>query len=226
MRETELYGPVKAYLESQGYEVKSEVAGADVVAQRSDLDEPVIVEMKTGLSLTLFHQGIARQTVTDLVYLAVPRGQGRAFHNRLKDNVKLARRLGLGLLTVRVSDGLVEAHCDPGPYQPRKSKHRKAKLLREFARRKGDPNTGGAQGQVVTAYRQDCERLAHHLRLHGPTKGADVARATGVPQATRMMRDNHYGWFDKVAKGIYAASDTAPKTDAGHPLDHTTDPSE
>lgn len=33
-RETDLYGPVKSFLEGQGYVVKSEVGVADVVALR------------------------------------------------------------------------------------------------------------------------------------------------------------------------------------------------
>jgi hypothetical protein len=32
----------------------------------------------------------------------------------------------------------------------------------------------------------------------------DVARATGVATATRMMADDHYGWFERVERGIYA----------------------
>ena len=34
MRETELYAPVKAFLEAQGYAVKSGLAGCDLVAVR------------------------------------------------------------------------------------------------------------------------------------------------------------------------------------------------
>ena len=45
--------------------------------------------------------------------------------------VKLARRLALGLITVRLDDGLVAVHCDPGSFQPRKVKARQAKLLRQ-----------------------------------------------------------------------------------------------
>ncbi len=203
MRETELYPPIKAFLEGQGYVVKGEVGPADVVAVRGD-EPPVIVELKTGFALTLFHQGIARQRVTDAVYLAVPRGSGRRFQAALKENLGLARRLGLGLITVRLSDGLVEVHADPGPFQPRKSPRRAAQLLREFARRQGDPARGGAtRSGLVTAYRQDATTLAAHLAEAGPSKGAVVARATGVARATAMMRDNHYGWFEKVATGVY-----------------------
>ena len=113
---------------------------------KSGEDEPVIVELKTGFSLALFHQGVARLSVSDTVYVAVPRGTGRRFLKALKENTVLARRLGLGLMTVRVETGLVEVHCDPGPYAPRKSVPRRRALLSEFARRRGDPNLGGGRG--------------------------------------------------------------------------------
>ncbi|WP_071672849.1 DUF2161 domain-containing phosphodiesterase [Nioella nitratireducens] len=204
VKETELYGPVKAYLEGQGYEVKAEVGAADLVAVREN-EEPVIVELKTRFSLALFHQAVARQGLTDLVYVAVPRGTGRGFLKALKENTALCRRLGLGLITVRLRDGFVEAHCDPGPYAPRISKPKRQRLLREFSRRVGDPNTGGAtRVALVTAYRQDALRCAAHLAEHGPSRGRDVKAATGVDRATTLMRDDHYGWFDKVEKGIYA----------------------
>lgn len=201
--ETDLYPPIKSYLEAQGYEVKSEVAGADVVARR-DGGDPVIVEMKLGFSLALFHQAVARLSVSDAVYVAVPRSTGRRGWQALKANIKLARRLGLGVITVRLSDGFVEVHADPGPYAPRQSKPRKDRLLREFARRDGDPNTGGVtRTTIMTAYRQDALRCAGYLAAHGPSRGAEVAQATGVATATRMMAADHYGWFERVTRGVY-----------------------
>lgn len=202
MRETDLYAPIKAFLEGQGYEVKAEVAAADVVACRAD-EDPLIVELKTSFSLSLIHQGIERQKITDAVYIAAPRKTGKGFRASLKSMKALCRRLGLGLLTVRMKDGLVEPHCDPAPYQPRRTAWRKTRLLREFAKRDGDPNKGGTQGQIVTAYRQDALRCASHLAMEGPSKGAQVAKETGVEKATRMMAINHYGWFCRVDKGIY-----------------------
>jgi len=57
LKETDLYQPIKKMLEAQGYEVKSEIGAADVMAVRGD-EEPVVVELKTAFSLALFHQGI------------------------------------------------------------------------------------------------------------------------------------------------------------------------
>lgn len=201
MRETELYGPVKAFLESQGYEVKAEVEGADAVGVRPDDPDPVIVELKLSFNLTLVQQGITRQSLTPWVYLAIPTVKGR---KTLSRHLGLCRRLGLGLLTVRLRDGVVTPHCDPETYTPRPVKARRGKLLREYARRVGDPNTGGSNRvALVTAYRQDALRLATHLFEQGASRGADVAKATGVPVATRMMREDHYGWFERLEKGIY-----------------------
>lgn len=210
-RETDLYAPIKALLERQGYEVKSEVGAADVVACRGS-EDPVIVELKLGFSLTLIHQAIDRQRITDAVYIAVAQGKGRAFSAAVTRNTALCRRLGLGLITVRLKDGHTQIRLDPCPYTPRHSKPRKTRLLREFAKRVGDPNQGGALRQnLVTAYRQDALRCAQVLREHGPSRGADVARLSQVSTATRLMADNHYGWFDRVSRGIYALS---PKGDA------------
>ncbi|MCB1313908.1 MAG: hypothetical protein KDK29_19380 [Sedimentitalea sp.] len=204
--EQDLYPPVKALLERQGYTVKGEVGAADVVARRGG-DAPVIVELKLRFSLGLYHQAVARLAITDHVYLAVPRPTGKAARRALRDNLSLCRRLGLGLITVR-ADGRAEVQCDPGPHAPRKSKQRSARLLREFDRLRGDPNAGGATRHgIVTAYRQDALRCAAHLAEAGASKGAEVARATGISRATRLMRDNHYGWFEKVATGVYMLTD-------------------
>jgi hypothetical protein len=206
IRETDLYAPVKAVLESQGYQVKSEIEAADLVAVRGT-EDPVIVELKTGFALSLFHQAVERQAITDAVYVAVPHGKGRTFAKAMAANMKLCRRLGLGLMTVRTKDLSVEIHLDPAPYNPRKSKPRKARLLREFHKRVGDPNLGGSTRQrLMTAYRQDALRCVRVLMETGPSKASEVARLTDLSNARRLMADNHYGWFDRIERGIYALS--------------------
>ncbi|MCI5073682.1 DUF2161 family putative PD-(D/E)XK-type phosphodiesterase [Oricola sp.] len=220
LKETDLYPPVKALLEAQGYEVKSEIGACDVMAVRGD-EPPVIVELKTGFTLSLFHQAIDRLAISDAVYVAAPRGKGRAFLSALKSNMKLCRRLGLGLISVRMEDGFCEIHLDPGPYAPRKSRPKSDRLLREFARRIGDPNQGGStRTTIVTAYRQDAMRIAVFLLAAGPAKASEVAKATGVARARPIMADDHYGWFERVDRGIYqltpkgreaVASDAVPQ---------------
>ena len=203
MREADLYPAVKAFLETQGYTVKSEIGHLDVLATRGD-DPPVVVELKTTFSLALVLQGVERQSLFDHVYLAVPVGP-KGWSLRYKDITRLCRRLGLGLLAVHLTPiPRVEAHLDPGPYAPRKNTPKAARLLREFARRAGDPNIGGTVGiKRMTAYRQDALTLTSHLATTGPSSPAALARATGITRAAAILRDNHYGWFDRVARGTY-----------------------
>ena len=208
VRETELYPPVKAFLEAQGHAVKGEVEGCDLVAVRGD-EPPVIVELKTSFTLGLVFQGIARQTVAENVYLAVPPFSKRT--TRRKDALALCRRLGLGLLTVRLGPRpLVEALLDPAEYRPRRRRARLGRLLREFQHRVGDPNEGGAtRRKVMTAYRQDALRCAGYLGHHGPTKASTVAGDTGVARARVMMYSDPYGWFERppgTPPGTYGLS--------------------
>jgi hypothetical protein len=206
MKESDLYPPVKAFLEAQGYEVKGEIGPADVMGVRGK--DLVVVELKTRFSLALFHQGIARLAVCDCVYVCVARTKGQPWRKAVRENTRLARRLGLGLLSVRMETGAVDVHCDPGPYTPRKVARKKRAMLSEFERREGDPNLGGLAGARVTAYRQDATLCAEFLALAGEARGADVAKSTGVARATTIMRNNHYGWFEKVDKGVYRLSET------------------
>ena len=203
MKEADLYPPLKAFLEAQGYEVKAEIGACDIMALRAG-DPPLVVEMKLGFNLSLVLQGVARQALFDTVYLAVAAPK-KGWPARYKDIVALCRRLGLGLLVVTPGEG-VEAHLDPGPYLPRRNVARAGRLLREFQRRVGDPNQGGTTGiKRMTAYRQDALRCLASV-ADGPLKAAEVAKRAGVAKAASLMRADHYGWFDRVALGVYALS--------------------
>ncbi len=115
--------------------------------------------------------------------------------------------LGLGLITIRMDKSKipwVEVHLDPAPYQPRKNKHRRGLLLREFQHRVGDPNQGGSSKRpIVTAYRQDALRCAWFLQQHGPSKAAFIKTETGVHLAPRILQRDVYGWFQRIERGIY-----------------------
>ena len=203
MKEADLYPPLKAFLEAQGYEVKAEIGACDIMAQRAG-DPPLVVEMKLGFNLSLVLQGVARQALFDTVYLAVAAPK-KGWPARYKDIVALCRRLGLGLLVVTPGEG-VEAHLDPGPYLPRRNVARAGRLLREFQRRVGDPNQGGTTGiKRMTAYRQDALRCLASV-ADGSLKAAEVAKRAGVAKAASLMRADHYGWFDRVSLGVYALS--------------------
>ncbi len=198
MAETDLYAPVKGFLERQGYAVKAEIRACDVVAVRGD-EPPVIVELKTSFSLQLIYQAIDRLAMTASVYVAVARPK----RGVPKEAVKLCRRIGIGLIVVTAS-GSLDVLADPVAYAPRLNTNRRGKLLREFQLRAGDPNVGGSAGvKLVTAYRQDAVKCKTHLQAHGPCRIRDIKAATKVDRAGNILRDNHYGWFEKRERGIY-----------------------
>lgn len=217
MREANLYAPVKAHLEAQGYVVKAEIGDCDILARRGD-EPALVVELKLTFSLALVMQGVARQALFDHVYLAVPVSGQKGWALRYKDIIRLCRRLGLGLLAVRLGPVPgVEAHLDPGPYQPRKNLVKTGRLIREFDRRKGDPNTGGTTGvKRMTAYRQDALCIAEDLLAKGACRPAHVARSTEVARAGAILRDNHYGWFERVERGVYTLTPKGQTALAGH----------
>jgi hypothetical protein len=194
--ETALYAPVKALLESQGYEVKGEIHGCDVVGVRGE-EPPVVVELKKTFGLGLVIQGIDRLAMTDAVYLAVG-----AWPTRQPEIRRLCRRLGLGLIVV--THGRAEVVVDPEPYRPRRNARRASALLGEHRRRIGDPTEGGTTRRpIMTAYRQEAMRCAALLAA-GPMRLRDMRAAGDVPDAGRIVRDNVYGWFERVERGTYA----------------------
>jgi hypothetical protein len=197
--ETDLYPPVKALLERQGYTVKGEVHRCDIVAVRG-AEPPVVVELKRTFGLGLVLQGIDRLSLTDTVYLAVG-----TWPPRLGDVKKLCRRLGLGLMIV--GDRRAEVLLDPLPYRPRKNARRVARLVGEHARRVGDPNRGGmTRLPIMTAYRQEALRCAGLLAAHGPMPLKALRAAGDVPNAASILQRDVYGWFERIERGTYRVS--------------------
>ncbi len=205
--ERDLYPPVKALLEDLGFTVRGEVNGCDVVAVRGE--DLVIVELKRAVNLALLLQAVDRLRLTDAVYLAVEAPR-RARGNRRWTQVQhLCRRLGLGLITVHFAgaEPVAAVQFDPEPWRPRPKARERAALLREFQRRSGDFNVGGTtRAPVITAYRQDALRVAAHLAEHGPSAVKAIRAATGVHSAGPLLQRNYYGWFERIARGVYRLS--------------------
>lgn len=197
--ESTLYPPVKSWLEAHGFNVKGEIRGCDLVATAPDGDIVVIAELKLMLSFDLILQAVERTTIADEVWIAVPltrrgRDQDRRAH-------RLCKLLGIGLLTVHPRTGIVGLVTAPAPYQPRRNTRRRSMLLREFERRRGDPEIGGSANKArMTAYRQfalDCA-----MAMLGGEATTKALRAL-VPDATKYLAANYYGWFERIARGRY-----------------------
>ena len=206
MKESDLYLPLKRFLESQGYEVKGEVMDCDVMAIRGD-EEPLLVELKLSLNLSVLLQVVERLSLSSKVYIGVPRDV-TVLKKKRKQVLKLIRMLGLGLVRIDHKKDQVEIVLDPIEYKPRIAKRKQERLLGEFIHRVGDPNLGGTamkQG-VMTFYRQQALRIAAYLLEHGETKAAVISKALDDPKVRNILYRNVYGWFENISRGVYGLS--------------------
>lgn len=202
LKETELYPPLKEFFVERGFSVRSEVRDCDLTAVMDD--RLIIVELKTSFNLDLVLQGTERKRLCDEVYLAVPRPKD-SHNSRWRKITRLCRALGLGLLFVSPT-GLVDTICPPAAQAPRKSARKQQLLLREIDGRTGDYNIGGSRGRpLVTAYREQALRVAEFIG-EGLQRPRDIVAAIGIAKAPAILQDNHYGWFERVERGVYRLS--------------------
>lgn len=207
MKETDLYPPVKAYLESHGYEVRAEVKNCDIVAIKDD--ELVVVELKTSANIQLLIQATDRQRISDSVYVAIPAPAKRRT-KQWRGITHLLRRLELGLMTVAMNSKStrVQVEFDPMPLQKRKPAHRRRAVIREIADRSGDYNVGGAhRRKLMTAYREKAILVACCLAEHGPLSPRELRKLGTGPKTLGILSNNHYGWFQRVSRGVYQLTD-------------------
>ena len=114
---------------------------------------------------------------------------------------RLCRLLGFGLLAVDAARHAVEVLAEPAAYRPRPNLKRRALLLREHNRRRGDPTPGGAsRSPIMTAYRQQALACAAALG-EGPRRPRDLKAI--APDAGRILLRNVYGWFERAERGVY-----------------------
>jgi hypothetical protein len=203
--ETNLYLPVKRFLERLGFQVKGEIGGCDLVALSADCPPIVIIgELKLAFNLELVLQGVDRAGACDEVWLAVrsaANGRGREHDSRVH---KLCRRLGFGLLVVHARGG-VEIVVSPSAPMPRRDQRRRSRLVDEHRKRQGDPTAGGGSRQpIMTAYRQQALACASAL-ASGSQRVRDLRQS--VPDAPKILQGNVYGWFVREERGIYALTE-------------------
>lgn len=204
-KETDLAAPVRDFLLARGYTVRSEVLDCDLVAVRGD--ELVAVELKMGLTATLLIQAVQRQQACDSVYVAIPRPARGERGLDWRGALLLLKRLSLGLITVALDSPArtIEIVADPADWRHARQPRRRARILREVAGRSLDLNlAGGVRRKLVTAYREAAIRAAVTLDRLGPAAPRDLI-ARGCPPSTRaILAADHYGWFERVARGTYA----------------------
>ena len=205
MQETELYEPVREYLDRHGYDVNAEVKHCDIVATRDD--DLIVVELKTSANMQLLIQATDRLKITKSVYVAIPH-PGR--NSRFRGIQRVLRQLELGLLVVTSSPlGLrVTKVFDPLPSQKQQLKKNRRAIIQEISDRSANYNVGGSNRTgLVTAYREKAILIATCLEFLGACS-PKMLREYGTGDSTQsILANNHYGWFQRIDRGIYQITD-------------------
>ena len=206
-KETDLYEPIRAFLEEEGYQVQAEVKGCDIAAVKDG--QLVIVELKKSFSLKLVYQGLERQSLTEQVFVAIPRPKKGAREKSWKDMVKLLKRLELGLLTVALDSPLqtVDVVLEPSDSLAWKNRKKREKVQAELEKRQVDANVGGmTRRKIMTAFREKSIRVACILEKEGQLSLAEF-RERGLEDCVGLLSKNYDKWFKRVEKGVYALSE-------------------
>ncbi|MBP9854684.1 MAG: hypothetical protein KBD53_07445 [Candidatus Omnitrophica bacterium] len=202
MRETDMYYPLKEFLEKAGYTVHSEVNDIDVLAKKGE--EIIAVEMKTAFNLKFVYQLIERRKIADKVYAYVPLGKGGRWPKGYKQMCGLLKRLECGLMTLD-SKKTVCMEFEPQSYAGYKNYAKKKMALKEFHGRSLDLNQGGSRSELLfTAYKEKAIRLALFLYENGPVETKRLTTTLiDIEHPARILRDNHQFWFERVSRGVY-----------------------
>lgn len=189
LAETDLYGPVRDYLEAQGYLVQGEVRQCDVAAVRGE--ELLVVELKLRLGHEVLAQAARRREIADVVYVAIPKPPRIAeWRKRSVGLLYLLRRLEIGLLLVSPRARTAPRVAVEAPvaiFDPVRNGALRSAVLREVRRRSGDFNPGGSvRRKLVGAHRETAIHIACCLERHGPLRVTDLHRL-GTGLSTRSV---------------------------------------
>lgn len=216
LRESDLFPPLKAWLEAGGYIVHAEVNHCDIAARKGG--DLVIVEMKRAINLDLLIQAVRRQTTHASVYVAVPRPPLE--DRRWRDLIRLLKRLELGLLVVDAESVIapVELRFHPMESARRRDSGATRALLTEMSQRSLNLNTGGSTRRpVMTAYREQSLAVAAALAETGPAAPRDLRRLGTCGKTGSILLNNHYGWFERLGVGRYALTESGRKALGDYP---------
>ena len=210
MKETDLFPPLKTYLESNGYTVHAEVGNCDIIATKQN--ETIILEMKLQLSVKLLCQAVIRQKLEPSVYIVVP-SKRISKRQDYKDIRLLLRRLEIGLITIDTESNIAPVNIvfHPQPFQNRTNSGKRIWIKEEIEARGENQNiAGSSRVKIVTAYRKEVIYIATVLKIYGPSKTKKIRELGASKKTGQILNSDFYKWFRRVARATYEL------TPAGH----------
>lgn len=201
IKESDLYQPVKDYLDSLGYDTKGEVKNCDITAVKGD--ELIVVELKKGFTMELLYQAIERQKLADSVYVAVPLPK-RGYRNpHYKDMINLCKRLELGLIFVGFTSKRkpqIDIAVNPESAKPvRRNNKKRIAVISEHNGRTGSVNTGGvSKRKIITVYKEQALAIVKILADNGELSARKIRELGGCEKTSSILRMNYYKWFEKI----------------------------
>lgn len=205
IKESDLYQPIKDYLDSLGYDTKGEVKDCDITAIKDD--ELIVVELKKGFTIELLYQAIERQKIADSVYVAIPFPKRGYKNPHYKDMVTLCKRLEIGLILVGFTTkgkAQIDIAVNPEPTKPiRKNNKKRMAVISEHNGRTGSINTGGVnRRKIITVYKEQSLTIAKILAENGELSAREIHKFCGYEKTSSILRMNYYKLFKKIgAKG-------------------------
>ena len=183
-----------------------------------------VIEMKKSFNMTLLYQIMDRLSITSHVFAAIPRPK-QANDSKFRTLTKILKKLELGLITVSVDSPIKLAEIILLPGESGKIGKKAAALRKEIQGRTGDTAGGSTRVMVNTAYRERCIKIAcilERLDQDDSLSPKALVQQHGCENdAGNILRFNHYGWFNKIAKGKYTLSQTGTqflKENADNPV--------
>ena len=200
-----MYEPIRQMLIGLGFIVRGEVKNCDIAAIKGD--ELWVIEMKLSANLTLLYQAIKRKTITDCVFIAIP----RPINSRNKNFAtlkKIISKLELGLILVSIDSPTPLAEIAIHPNISKKTNSKKAESVRkEILGRSSDSTGGTANTKINTAFREKCIKIACLIEANGELSSRELRKLGCESDTAVVLRNNHYGWYKKTGNKTYILSD-------------------
>ena len=200
-----MYEPIRQLLNGLGFIVRGEVKNCDIAAIKAEV--LWVVEMKLSANLTLLYQAMERKTITEHVFIAIPRPKNSRSKN-FASLKKIVSKLELGLILVSIDSPKPLAEIIIHPSGNRKTNPKKSDFIRrEILGRSSDSTGGTTKTEVSTAYREKCIKIACLIKAHRELTSREMLKLGCGKDTAKILRNNHYGWYAKTGDGKYTLSD-------------------